>query len=242
MTTTRPGLVKIDSAAEKAMPAEVLDNLAGALMIGGCLVLQPLLRSCYRRWGATAEEAARPLPGDERTPQATVMQTMAVTVHAPAVAIWPWLAQIGQERGGLYSYELLENLARCQMRNADHVEPAWELQVGDAVRLGPAGYPVYAVVGMAHNKWLLLAAAEFETCRPVPPPEPGATAYVADSWVLYLDEQADGTTRLISRHRLEYAPQTVANKLMWDWTTEPIGSVMTHRMLLGIKERVERAR
>jgi hypothetical protein len=167
---------------------------------------------------------------------------MAVTVHAPAAAIWPWLAQIGQERGGLYSYELLENLARCQMRNADRVEPAWELHVGDAVRLGPKGYPVYAVVGMARNQWLLLAAAEFETCRPVPPPEPCATAYVADSWVLYLDAQADGTTRLISRHRLEYAPQTVANKLMWDWTTEPIGSVMTHRMLLGIKERVEKAR
>jgi hypothetical protein len=225
--------------SRKTNPAEVLDNVSGALMIGACLVLQPFLRPHYRRWGATEEEALRPLPGDERTPGATVTQTMAVTVNAPAAAIWPWLAQIGQERGGLYSYELLENLARCQMHNAGHVEPAWELQLDDAVRLGPPGYPVYAVVGLERNRWLLLAAADVETCRPVPLPEPGATNYANDSWVLYLDEQGDGTTRLISRHRLEYAPHTLANRLLWDWTTEPIGSVMTHRMLLGIKERVE---
>jgi hypothetical protein len=218
----------------------VFDNLGGALLIGGCLLLQPFVRSAYRRWGATAAEVARALPGDERTPRATVTQTMAVTVSAPPAAVWPWLAQIGQERGGLYSYELLENLARCQMRNADHVEPQWELQVDDAVRLGPPGYPVYAVVGLARNRWLLMAAAEFETCRPAPLPGPGDQEYVNDSWVLYLDEQADGTTRLISRHRLEYAPQTLANKLMWEWSTDPIGAVMTHRMLLGIKERAER--
>jgi hypothetical protein len=58
--------------------------------------------------------------------------------------------------------------------------------------------------------------------------------------VLYLDEQADGSTRLISRHRTDYAPKTFSQKLIWEWTTEPIGSVMTHRMLRGIKERAER--
>jgi hypothetical protein len=219
---------------------EVFDNLGGAALIGGCLVFQPILRPFYRRWGATEEEAARPLPGDEHTPKSTVKQTMAVTVRAPAAAIWPWLAQIGQERGGLYSYELLENLARCQMRNADHVDPAWELQVGDAVRLGPPGYPVYAVIAMERRRWLLMAAAEFESCRPLPPPQPGDSTYTYDTWLLYLDEQAGGTTRLISRHRLEYAPHTFSQKLMWDWSTEPIGSVMTHRMLVGIKERAEK--
>ena len=146
----------------------VLDNVGGALMIGGCLALRPLLRPRYSRWGATDEEVMRRLPGDERTPNATVIQTMAVTVRAPAATIWPWVAQIGQERGGLYSYELLENIARCQMHNADHIEPAWELQVGGRVRLGPPGYPVYAVVGIERNRWLLLAGADFKTCQPAP--------------------------------------------------------------------------
>ncbi len=220
--------------------SEVLDNVGGALMIGGCLALRPLLRPRYSRWGATGEEVMRRLPGDERTPNATVIQTMAVTVRAPAATIWPWVAQIGQERGGLYSYELLENIARCQMHNADQIEPAWELQVGGRVRLGPPGYPVYAVVGIERNRWLLLAGADFKTCQPAPIPAPGATEFINDSWVFYLDERSDGTTRLITRTRLDYAPHTFGQKLTWEWSTDPIGFVMTRRMLLGIKERAER--
>jgi hypothetical protein len=220
--------------------SEVLDNVGGAILIGGCLALRPLLRPRYARWGATDEEIMRRLPGDERTPNATVIQTMAVTVHSKAATIWPWLAQIGQERGGLYSYELLENIARCRMHNADHVEPAWELHVGDRVRLGPPGYPVYAVVGVERNHWLLLAGADFTTCEAAPIPQPGATEYINDSWVFFLDEGNDGTTRLISRSRLDYAPHTFGQKLTWEWSTDPIGAVMMRRMLLGIKERVER--
>lgn len=219
---------------------EVLDNAGGALMIGGCLALRPLLRPHYSRWGATDEEVMQRLPGDGRTPNATVIQTMAVTVRAMAATIWPWLAQIGQERAGLYSYELLENIARCGIHNADHVEPAWELQVGDRVRLGPPGYPVHAVVGLERNQWLLLAGADLKTGIVDPPPQPGQVQYTNYSWVFYLDERQGGTTRLIMRNRLEYAPHTFGLKFIWEWSTDPIGFVMTRRMLLGIKERAER--
>jgi hypothetical protein len=220
--------------------SEVFDNLGGALLIGGCLALRPLLRPRYARWGATDAELARPLPGDERVPDPVLVQTMAVTIHAPAAKVWPWLAQIGQERGGLYSYELLENLARCQMRNADRVEPAWELQVGDRVRLGPPGYPVDAVVALERNRWLLLAGADLATGVAAPLPQPGQVEYTNYSWVFYLDERPDGTTRLITRNRLDYAPRPFGLRLVWEWITDPLGFVMTRRMLLGIKERAER--
>ena len=76
---------------------EILDNLGGALRIAGNLISQPITRSCYRYWGATDEELQRALPGDERVPNPVVFTAMAVTIHAPARDVWPWLAQIGQE-------------------------------------------------------------------------------------------------------------------------------------------------
>ena len=57
--------------------------------------------------------------------------------------------------------------------------------------------------------------------------------------MLYLDERGDSTTRLISRTRLDYAPCTFAAKLMWGVFTDPIGCVMTRKMLLTLKQRVE---
>ena len=221
---------------------EVLDNVNGAAQIGVHLFLRPLLQQGYRRWGATDAEVARPLPGDERVPAPIVVQTLAVTVQAPAAAVWPWLAQIGQERGGLYSYELLENIARCQMHNADRIVPAWELGVGDRVRLGPEGYPVHRVVGLERGRWLLLAGADPKTGLVAPPPQPGQVQFANFTWLFYLEAQPDGATRLITRTRLDYAPHTFAWKLTWEWLTDPIGFVMTRKMLQTIKARAEQCR
>ena len=38
--------------------------------------------------------------------------------------MWPWVAQIGQDRAGFYSYEILENLVGCKMKNLDDLIPA----------------------------------------------------------------------------------------------------------------------
>jgi hypothetical protein len=218
---------------------EVLENAGGALMIVGCILLRPLLRARYSRWSASDEEVKRSLPGDERVPDSLATQTMAVTVRARAAEVWPWLAQIGQERGGLYSYELLENLARCQMRNAGRIVPEWELAVGDRVRLGPEGYPVHGVVALERGRWLLLAGADIKTGRVAELPKPGQAEYVNFSWVFHLDERPDGATRLISRSRLDYAPRSFASRVIWIWFTDPIGFVMTRKMLLTLKQRAE---
>jgi hypothetical protein len=219
--------------------SEILDNLGGALRIAGNLILQPITRAHYRRWGATDEEVRGPLPGDERVPNPNVTTTLAVTINAPACEIWPWIAQLGQERGGMYSYELLENLARCQMHNAKRVVPEWEMKVGDRMRMGPQGYPVNQVVALERGRWLLMAGADLKTGIADLPPQPGQITYTNYVWVLYLDERPDGTTRLISRTRLAYAPRTFALKLMWEVFTDPIGCVMTRKMLLTVKQRVE---
>ena len=140
----------------------------------------------------------------------------------------------------MYSYELLENLIGCKMRNADYINPAWELQVGDLMRMGPPGYPVDQVIALERGHWLLMAGADPKTGQVPPLPQPGQNSYVNATWLLYLDEQPDGTTRLISRNRLDYAPQTFGLKLVWEVFTDPIGCVMSRKMLLTIKRLVEK--
>ncbi|HVO64365.1 MAG TPA: hypothetical protein VMT53_25820 [Terriglobales bacterium] len=90
-----------------------------------------LLRPWHLHWGLTEQEIGRVWPGDELVPNAPDDQTHAITIDAPASAVWPWILQIGQDRAGFYSYTLLENLFGCEMRNADHI-----VQSGRNARLG----------------------------------------------------------------------------------------------------------
>jgi len=218
---------------------EVLDNVGGAVRIMGTIILRPIVRRSYSRWGATDAEATRTLPGDERV-RSRVTTNAAITINAKAADIWPWIAQLGQERGGMYSYELLENLIGCKMHGAASVHPEWEMKVGDLMRMGPPGYPVDQVVALEHGHWLLMAGADPKTGQVAPLPQPDQTNYINATWLLYLDERPDGTTRLISRSRLDYAPQTFGLKLIWEVFTDPIGCVMSRKMLLTIKRLVEK--
>src|SRR4051812_45941422 len=102
------------------------------------------VRPWMLRWGATDEEARRPMPGDELVPESSGQVTRAITVDAPIERVWSWLAQIGQDRGGFYSYEWLETPAGCQMQSAGGVHPEWRpREVGEPVFMPPAtGLPV----------------------------------------------------------------------------------------------------
>ena len=82
-------------------------------------------------------------------PQPKQISTRVITIQASAADIWPWLAQIGQGRGGFYSYDWLENLIGCEIHNADRIISEFQqLAVGDKVRLGPEGYPFYTVAAV----------------------------------------------------------------------------------------------
>jgi hypothetical protein len=109
-------------------------GLAAELVAGYLAIGRPLML----HWGANCEEVHKRLPGDETVPGPVVQSTRAVTIDAPVAAVWPWLAQLGQDRGGFYSYENLENLAGCQMHNADEIHPEWQQRrPGDTVYLHP---------------------------------------------------------------------------------------------------------
>ena len=202
---------------------------AGGIALAAGVTAATLARSGRTRilrWGASDEEVAESLPGDNLIVSPSVTATRAITVRRSAEVVWPWIAQLGQGRGGFYSYDFLENLLGCDMHSADRVVPEWQqLEVGDEVRLAPKAGLKVAIV--EPGRALVLQGS-------VPL---GRTPPFDSSWAFVLSEQPDGSTRLISRERYSY-------KLWWAplvvEPTQVMSFVMSRKMLLGIRERAER--
>lgn len=186
-------------------------------------------RRYYRNWGTTKEECAMTLPGDELVRPPAVQTTEGVWIDAPAGVVWPWLAQMGQDRGGLYSYEALENLIGLQFHNADRIHPEWQrLNTGDVVRLAPNGWMglrngvVLRVAEVTPEKAIVLTAA----------PELASDAV----WSFHIVPHWDDRCRLLVRHRIgmRHPGEVLGNEL-----AGPATALMTRGMLRGIKRRVE---
>jgi hypothetical protein len=182
------------------------------------LAVYPLLRRPILTWGATSEEAASRLPGDELLEDADGVSTRAITIDAPAGSVWPWLAQMGPSpRGGAYTYDWIENLLGLNMHSADRVLPQFQHpEVGDTIALGANRMRLEQV-----EPWRVVAWRS----------EDGNWVW---SFVLL---ERDGTTRLISRNRFRLP--TIAARIGM-LPMEPASLLMERKMLRGIKERAER--
>jgi hypothetical protein len=190
-----------------------LGSVAVAAMLYRLLLRRPILN-----WGATDAEANARLPGDELLEEADGVATRAITIDAPASAVWPWIAQMGPApRGGAYTYDWIENLLGLDMHSADRVLPEYQHpQVGDTL-------------GYGKNRM------RFER---VEPQRVLATRSEDGNWVwtFVLDEQ-DRRTRLISRNRFRLPTLTAKIGMV---PMEPASLVMERKMLRGIKRRAER--
>ena len=191
--------------------------------LGGAAALAAyalFVRPWHLKWGATEEELKMPLPGDGLVENPKLNATHAITINAPITDVWPWLVQVGQNRGGFYSYTWLENLVGCEMRNAEQIVPEWqELKVGDEVWLHPKAPPL---------KVLAI--------------ERGRAFVLENSWTFYLRPIGERTTRLIIRGRGEFNPDlknALLNFILWRGVFEPAHFIMERKMMLGIKQRAE---
>src|SRR5215204_7659525 len=99
----------------------ILRIIGGAAATGAAALAayQFVIRPWHLRWGATDEEINETLPGDEVKPDAEAQVTHAITINVPASEVWRWLVQIGQGRGGFYSYDWLENFFDLQIHDVD---------------------------------------------------------------------------------------------------------------------------
>jgi hypothetical protein len=186
-------------------------------------------RRAQLTWGATPEEVAATLPGDEQLPRTDLVATRAITVQADAARVWPWVAQLGQGHGGFYSYDRLENLLGCDIHSADRIVPGWQApQVGDPFRLHPEVALEVATVAPEHALVVRGAVPAGGTT--------GAPPYDF-SWAFVVREDRLGRSRLLVRERYRYTERWAAALV------EPVAVasfVMTQKLLRGIRERAER--
>jgi hypothetical protein len=194
-----------------------------------------LVRPRHLRWGATDEEIDERVPGDEIVIRPKHVATHAITIKTPACDVWPWLVQVGQTRGGFYSYTWLENLVGCQMHNADRIVPEWQtLRVGDVVWLHPQAPPLPVSIVEPYRAIVLGSAGSDRPTNGAP----GVAS--AGTWGFYLKEVGKATTRLILRVRWDRQPGLL-NWLANYGLFEPAHFVMERKMMLGIKQRAEGA-
>jgi len=187
-------------------------------------------RRFYRNWGTTKEESRMQLPGDELVDGPVVQTTEGVWIDASAGAVWPWLVQMGQDRGGLYSYESLENFFGLQYHNADRIHPEWQrLAAGDLVRLTPKGWMgmregiALTVVDVVEQKTIVLRTA--------------ASDHALDAvWSFHLTRHWEDRCRLLirSRTRVRHPGDALALEL-----ASPANALVTRGMLRAIKRRAE---
>lgn len=180
------------------------------------------IRRWMNRWGATTSDLTRVMAGDALLENPTYSGTMAVVVNAPPEYIWPWLVQLGYQRGGLYSYDWLDRLFGYLDRpSATRILPEFQsLAVGDRIPVGHG--PSWPVAGLEPNRALVLDMRNL-----------GAFDWV---WQFALYPVDESRTQLVSR-------SCVRTRSTWarlaTYVIEPAGFIMTRRMLLGLKQRAE---
>ena len=187
------------------------------------------LRPWYLTWGTTPDERMMALPGDGLVPEAHYRMDHAITIHASADAVWPWLAQMGQDRGGFYSYDELERLVGADIHNANELVPAWQQRdTGDLVRAVPADW-----MGGRFGRDIGWRVAHLDPGR----------AIVLQNWGAFVVRPIDArTSRLQIRLRGDGTP-TVRGALLGPLgllVFEPAHFIMERGMMRGIKERAER--
>jgi hypothetical protein len=204
---------------------QILSSFGAASQIAFQLALGPLLHCWRTRLGTTPDERRRTLPGDELLPNPDWSYNHAITIDAPRAAVWPWLLQLGQGRGGFYSYEGLENLVGCDIHNVTEIRPELQqLRIGDVIRTHRSGYGPRVTILQPERALVLGGPADAN----------GSQA----TWGFHLLDAGKGRTRLLERGHSRMGKGLLA-KGFGPYVLDPIGFVMSKKMLRTIKQLVE---
>ncbi|BBX65457.1 hypothetical protein MSAS_46310 [Mycobacterium saskatchewanense] len=204
-----------------------LGVVSAASAIGAAIGYRKLVRPWMYAWGACAGEMNAGLPGDELVAACTMRTTRGVTIDASPEAVWQWLVQIGEDRGGFYSYDWLERLVGARIRNTATVRQEWQrLHVGSIIwlarRYGRSAQMVVAAVEPGSHL-VMVSPSDFRRVQN------GAKA--SGSWAFYLRPYGLGT-RLLAR-----GCGGAVGHIGFDVPH----FVMEQKMLRGIRDRASRS-
>jgi hypothetical protein len=141
------------------------------------------------------------------------------SIDAPPAAVWPWLVQMGPRRGGVYTYDWIENLFGLNMHSADEILPQSQgLKVGDVQQLGSKG-PRLRVEVLDSERAMVVRSEDGKWV-----------------WAFGLYPE-NGRTRLVSRNRIALREMSFFSRIAYIAFMEPGSLVMERQMLLGIQSR-----
>jgi hypothetical protein len=209
----------------------ILAALEGIALIVWNLIAYPVIWRRKRRWGTVATEATAPLPGDELVPEPRWDYTFGVGIAAAPEDVWPWIAQIGQGRGGFYTYQTLENLLGCKITNTTEILPEHQHPaVGDEIYLHPTAPPLRIESVDAPNGLVLLGS---------PAPQGDAEKWGKSTWQFVLTPGADGGCRFLTRGRYDYTDDWKSRFTFGGVPIKVISFVMSRKMMLEVKRLAE---
>jgi hypothetical protein len=202
---------------------EAIDGIGGAF-----LMLAAISTPFYRYWqnrGATAVEIKTAMPGDELVPHPGGSYTQAITINARVENVWQWVSQTGQDLGGFYSYDFLENLIGCNIHTLDRIVPGFQRHDDSHGLVMHPKAPPIPVHAIEPGKSIVFGG-QMDSNTPV-------------SWAFLMQDCGANKTRLISRWLFDFK-RTTGMKIAYRGLLLPIASIMQHRMLSGIKKRAEK--
>lgn len=196
----------------------ILGFVLVAALLCGVVAFMPGYIATY---GATENEILAVYPGDEILTNPVITWTHGRSISAPPEQVWPWIAQIGQSRGGFYSYTFIENLIS---RDGSYQNAGQVLEQHQDPKPG-----VYIIKDMLPIKdvkkgeYFLAAVDDFFG--------------MGWTWGWYLRPEGIDSTRLIIRMKIQVDGEQ-SNPVMF-WILDAGGFVMEKAMLRGIADRAE---
>jgi hypothetical protein len=212
-----------------------------SIAFGAALVLVFVYAFAVRprlvRWGATDEEVTRPYPGADIIPGGIRGTTMAVTIDAPPSAVWPWLAQMGVDRGIWYTWDYWRLWG---LRSADRIHPEWQsIAIGFRLPSTPKGTAWWTVAALEPERFLGLRMSVDLSGRPFDPKLTPPRFYSDSLWAFLLENAAGGRTRLVVSGYWAFRPKWLQG-IVGFLLVEPSTWIMQTRQFKGIKQRAER--
>ncbi len=210
----------------------VLAALEGVALIVWNLVATPFIGRRRLRWGTVGTEATDSVPGDELVPEPKWSYTLGIAVDASPEDVWPWIAQVGQGRGGFYTYQSLEDMVGCRITNAteilaEHQHPV----VGEDIYLHPTAPPMRIEIVDPPNALVLFGS----------PADTGAEeSWGVSTWQFAVKPGPGGGSRLLTRGRYDYTSDRKSRLAFGRFPIEVITFVMSRKMMLEIKRLAER--
>jgi hypothetical protein len=203
--------------------------IIAAVWTVGTAVYLLFLWPWMRTWGATGAEIDATLSGDDIVPSANIRSTKGITIQAPPEAIYPWLLQLGVDRGGMYSYDWLENLFGLNVHTTERIVPEYQdVKIGDFWRFTPEDYVLNPGPGLIVRELIPNEAVLLCFGMESKPEDP-----CIDTWQFILVPQADGSTRLLLRSNMAIK-QELPIKLTYFFQF-----IMERKMLLTLRERAQ---